>query len=191
MNKLVKTLIAFAVLLAVFGIASWATSVPAYAQGNNPGRDVRVINTSAESVPVNIQNLPAQPSRPEPVMASANIGVQGDQTFGSAVIYTVPEGKMLVIEYVSYRTNGGDAGNDHSVSVVARFGGSNRVLYLLPQGMAVGGFGPQRFFAGEVIAYADSGTAVSVQVFREDPIGAPNQVSFTNTTMTGYLVDAP
>ena len=81
---------------------SFVLAVPPTSQATTPpgDRDVRVINTSAEPVPVTVRD-------PElgrtPFLRSTPVTIPVNFTNGAADVFIVPAGKRLVVESVSFR----------------------------------------------------------------------------------------
>jgi hypothetical protein len=117
-------LLALVAYLALIGVLAISTARPAHTQGGlPPGKDVRVINTAIEPVPVTLKSPSPVPvtlqgtaqidtSSPIPVRDVSNPALQpfrastidslDDGTdLGSAGLTTVPAGKRLVIDFVT------------------------------------------------------------------------------------------
>jgi len=202
----------------VFSVCLGLTSAErAFAQAGGGGnKDVRVINTPAEAVPVAVQslpavqitgtptvnvantvpvtvtNLPAAPAAPQPITITGNVPINNNSTGGSLNLYTVPADKTLVIEFVSFNCNAEDVGVHHRVGVqVADENNSARNFYFLPDG----GFDPPGFStevgSKQAQIFGSPGSPVIVFVNRNSVFsGGPGSQIFTNVTMTGHLVDA-
>jgi hypothetical protein len=115
------------------------TAPATLAQGGTSGKDVRVVNTAAEAVPVNVTQLPAVQvgngaGNPVPVnvtnlpavqSAGTPVQVTGEQMdtdngSASRVLYTVPAGKRLVIGFMTIQCSfsSSDAGRLFAIRIV-------------------------------------------------------------------------
>jgi hypothetical protein len=184
-------------------VAALLVAVPLQA-APPPKDDVRVINTTAEPVPVAVQGTPpvtvansaaqAVPTRnvDDPartaVQRTALLIVAAGTKFGSTPMYTVPAGKRLVIETGSVQSML-HAGVTNAMVNIRTFLGGNIGAYYLPQE-------PHGFFDGQgtmftgsqdLRVYADAGTNVDAVVTLNTGtgLGARLEVSFS-----GHLVDA-
>ena len=99
-----KSLIALAGMLALIGLISLVTPLSSRGQGSSgnapPTQNVNVVNTSDNPVPVHNINDPAR----QPIVAEISLTMPDGQHNSGGTIFTVPSGKLLVIEYVSART---------------------------------------------------------------------------------------
>jgi len=139
------------------------------------GPNVRVINSSAEPVPVfDVDNPAFQPFQ-------VNFPASSDPFPPLAV----PEGKRLVIEHVT--SNAFSTGDVFWITVLTTAGGQFAThlfpmskLGVAPSGNNVYGM------AAQTRIYADPGTNVNIQ---GDGLGAPGVSRFAS--ISGYLVDVP
>jgi hypothetical protein len=181
-------LLAVCAYLALVGVMAISTVGPAHTQGGkSKGPDVRVINTSAEPVPVSIQGV-AQIDSSSPLSVKI-VETEVRQPFHAAITEStplvVPAGKRLVIEHVTglVRTNGADA-----VCMRMEVETEGQIVthnFPLTLGSDIG---HQRMysFSGPTRLYADPGSQIEVEIFLVGLIG-----SSTNCSVSGYLVDAP
>lgn len=190
---------------------------PALAQSGGGGnsRDVRVINTPSEPVPVAVQslpavqiggtptvlvgnnvpvtvtNLPAAPGR-QRISLSGNIPTNGGSTGGFLNLYTVPEGKVLSIEFFSFNCNADADTVRHRLTVtVTGEDGLTKQFFFVPDGTFPRDSFPAEVGSKQVQIFAAAGSVVFVGVSRTTPYSAdPSASIFTNVAMTGHLLDA-
>lgn len=210
-----------AALLFVSLCVGLMTAGPAIAQGGGSNRDVRVVNTAAESIPTNITNVPAvqvnslpavqisslpavqvgnNSGNPVPVNVTNLPAVQtppepktflGDFTMFAGIssrtfiLMTVPSGKRLVIDFVSFGAE--DApGVSHGFKVRVDQSPQNN---LLPECYvnADGRVGGRDSGSEMVIMNAVAGDRVVVDCIRDDA-GVDSRWSLL---VEAHLVDAP
>ena len=163
-----------------------------------PGdRDVKVVNTPAEPVPVTgavtVGNAAASPvlvrdvdrSAPQPFSYSTATSFPGTSDFAGPMTFNVPAGKILVIETVSMKVEVA-AGSNLRAAFATFSGGVASEFYLPMTGTPWGAF--QRFqTTQQVRIHADPGAQVWTLVQREGAL--PGGAAWFN--VAGYLVDAP
>lgn len=185
--------------------------VPTFAGAADTNKDVRVINTPAEAVPVapqgttqiagsvNIGNTPGVQianENPievndvsadvlEPFVAGIGEGFQFVLIPDGALVgsddFTVPEGKILVIEQVSGHLNL-PSGQSPAVIDVRVDGGPGVFLSAVLMSASENRYQ----FGGEVRLYAGSGETVEITVGRDDNNGQ----ALYEYGLFGYLVNA-
>jgi hypothetical protein len=141
----------------------------------DPSSSVTVGNTAANPVPVTVT---AQPVR-QPVHASSQL-FNGDADTASGVIYTVPAGKLLVIEFFSAELDP-DSGIAYLFLATELSPGSSTLQHLLAPNH------PDLFaVTHQVRIYAGAGTNVvaGFRMFDSEPTSAKVMIS-------GYLEDMP
>jgi hypothetical protein len=206
-------------VLVALGLAVLALSLALAAPGHGatpPGdRDVRVVNTAAEAVPVaggvSITNSPAvtvqntanvlvtnaeaapvlardvdRPSR-QPFSRRVSMIIPAGQTFGGSpdLEFTVPAGKVLVIESVSFKV---ETQADQSViAAFAAYSGNVATDYFVP--LAVTPLAGLHYHqaAASFKVYADGGRPVWGAVRLSHNVSGA-AVWFS---VAGHLVDAP
>jgi hypothetical protein len=192
--------------VAVLAVAlMFVAAVTGY--GAPADKDVRVINTPAEAVPVavqgtanvNVTNTPTvtlaagakvsiASDAAQPFQVSAN-STQVGNNVSTVTIATVPAGKRLVIEWVSM--TGQVPPTQHAeimeISTIAGpFGGASHQFVIEEQPDAV--IGDALFRSNQSLRlYADPGTQVSALFRRNSGAG----LATWNATISGYLVDVP
>ena len=146
----------------------------------------RPAHTAGGPVPVTVANAPLyavtqnsdDPGR-QPVSVTVNLsGVKGTSEI-SQVIYTVPAGKRLVIDYVSAGSNNSNDANRYSYFVTTIQNGENQYANFnqLPDGA------PYSAVTQKIELFGDPGTNIEAYVY-------PTANSSTNVelTVTGHLV---
>lgn len=147
---------------------------------------VKVVNTPAEAVPVREQ------ATSQPVQAQVfGSFVSGDSLSSEETVYTVPAGKMLVIE--SFTGASIMDATDHLMDAVFRVEVSGFLdsfnWYLQPVDEGVAHTGARVFRGSEqVTAYAGPGTTVKAMATRRGDALAGTSVLFG---LAGHLVNAP
>jgi hypothetical protein len=147
---------------------------------------VKVVNTPAEAVPVREQ------ATSQPVQAQVfGSFVSGDNFSSEETVYTVPAGKMLVIE--SFTGASIMDATDHLMDAVFRVEVSGFLdsfnWYLQPVDEGVAHTGARVFRGSEqVTAYAGPGTTVKATASRRGDALAGTAVLFG---LAGHLVSAP
>jgi len=64
---------------------------------------VQIGNAPANSIPVTVQNFPVSQQAPQPITFNQLLSVPANQFFGNfQTVYTVPAGKRLIIDFVSF-----------------------------------------------------------------------------------------
>jgi hypothetical protein len=177
-----------------------ANPVPTTIQGSLPAisGNVAVTNTPNVAVTntptVNVASLPTvlvqsrdEPAR-QPFQRFGSFQIEAP-AFGGNDSFTVPAGKRLVIEYVSFRSNILTGANQIvSFSLGNQGGGSIGGFGFVPQTTIDSAVSTTGFIAHEPIrAYCDPGTSVTVTAIRNSTVGS-DTVSYT---LTGYFVDLP
>jgi hypothetical protein len=170
-------------VILLFG-APWAyAQPPSGIQG-----EVTVVNTP----------LPVTLDTPVPVVVEmptrTPVQVRGrDDDCGSVcgiTVYEVPEGKRLLIEYVSADTRiqpAGQSGTEPSVGISTRFGGQSQFIQVGRMGNTGIGINSRDVLSTTVKIFAEAGTSVRCS------LSVPNfeNSNFFNCNITGYLEDAP
>ena len=176
MSKMKHSLIASSFLFALFIFAPTAT----YGQNAKPSADVNVVNTPSVRDADNPAHQPVQ----------AIVTCLADHVIGcSAIIYTVPQGKRLVIEYASMEASLTD--DQVAQLKIETIAGGTNVTHHFPvtapavvfQGEAV-----VATLAQQVRLYADAGTSVEIKA-RRNNVG-PAFLAFFRVSISGYLVDS-
>lgn len=175
--------------LALIGVLAATTPQTAHTQSSPTGPNVRVINTPAEPVPVMLLG-PASidTSAPLPFRDVDNPARHAVQTriTGSGTSYTVPDGKRLVIEFVSGEMF--SIAGVITAAVVETHLDGNEVFHRFPPTRSIETPGsPSIATFGQMSRiYADGGTEVSVSAASvpQDTVGVAASIS-------GYLVDMP
>jgi hypothetical protein len=175
-------------IIALLSALSFASPAKAQGPGGNDTQktpNVTVVNRPTNPVPVRNVDGPTR----QPVSAEVELTVLSgfDETAG--VIYAVPAGKLLVIEYLSAR-----AKLPHDQGI-AEIGCTTRLFGVPPvstyfEATHMSGSSSQEFFVTSklVSLYAAPETHVSVFLKRLPQTTGTGQVLFT---LHGYLVDAP
>jgi hypothetical protein len=183
------------------------------AQTSPPGPDVRVVNTQTNPVPVSVINFPTgtntvnvssstnapllvrdvdNPARQHVVRLAVQLNILVGETQAGGLMYTVPAGKRLVIEFVSVRTFV-DPGQKVFVDVGVSDGQTTYDINLAPTLVGTfpagnsGLFGDRSAISQQTRLYANAGDTVHAFVQKNDDAGAGQ----ANLTVTGYLVDVP
>jgi hypothetical protein len=186
--------------VAVAAIGALLLTVPL--QAAPPDREVKVINTPAEAVPVAVEGTPSVTvgntlSQPVPTLsadAAARQPVQrtgllifaaGDQ-IEEQTLYTVPAGKRLVIEEASVRAQLFDGVSQAMVFLRSHGGGLGGHYVPLTSIGVIDGMGTVLVGTELLRGYADEGTNVdaSITINTAGGNGARIEVTFT-----GHLVD--
>jgi hypothetical protein len=163
------------------------------APNSPPGPEVRVVNTETNPVPVVVVNPTTKPvlvrqvdsGAVQPLSIKTNAFQFGTAGDGSGILYTVPSGKRLVIEYLSAIVF---VQTGQKVLLTKISGAQDADLIAIPSfvGQTVQGFD---FFQSSqlVKGYVDAGGTVEFLIQRD----SFNGQMFFKLTMTGYLVDVP
>jgi hypothetical protein len=198
MKKLKNSLIALAGLIAIVGLLALVTPISGRGQGNDapPARDVNVVNTPSLNV-VNTATSPALvrdvgvPLR-TPVQIEVNVFIPFGVTSDFKDIYVVPEGKRLVIEHVALRCNALGVGNAVRGSVITLFEHDD-FIHEFAVNAQPSVDGPLFVANHPMLAFADPGTTVRMDVSVDEPIGSGSDTGgFTalRGTLSGYLENA-
>lgn len=160
--------------------------------GLAPGSSVDIRGT----VPVTLVSTPLKPlstcstcETDNAVRSGVDIAFNSGESFKSGVLFTVPPGRRLVIEFVT--VDGSTPHNQRAeVSIVIKVNGNflnyslqlNREDHQSP-------FGQRTSFENSQLVriYADGGTDVLCSMTRTDSSGS----AFVQFRMSGYLVDMP
>ena len=190
-----NSLIAFVGLLALVGVIALITPASGRGQGSTvsaqPTKDVNVVNTPSVNV-VNPATSPALvrdvgvPLR-TPVQIQVNVFMQFGETALLRDVYTVPEGKRLVIEHVALLTDTLGAGNAVRGSLLTQFQGeiSSHHFDVRAQTPVDG---PLFIVNHPMLAFADQGTRVQLDASIEQAIGSGSGgFSAFRGTLSGYL----
>jgi hypothetical protein len=172
MTKINNILFAFGFFLFVFAPGA------GYAQGAKPASDVNVVNTP------NVRDADS-PAR-QPVQAGKTCSA--DNVVGcQANIYTVPQGKRLIIEFASMDANI-NVGQVAQLEVQTTVGGE-LVVHRFPTTQPAVAFSGQgsATLGQQVRLYAEAGDIVILSGIRNITTG-PALFRFT---ISGHLVDVP
>jgi len=176
MSKIKNPLVAFSFLMALFMFAP----VASYGQTPRPPADVNVVNTPNVRDADNPAHQPLQ----------AIVACLADNVLGcSEIIYTVPQGKRLVIEFASMEASL-TSGQVAQLTIETTAGGSNvpHRFPLTPPAVVFQGEAVVATLAQQVRLYADGGTNVEIKA-RRNFVGAAFK-AFFRVSISGYLVDA-
>ncbi len=195
MRNLKNSLIAIVGLTALVGLICLVAPTSGRGQGPDapPTRDVNVVNTPS----VNIVNPATSPALVRdvgipiraPVMIRVNLLLASDQTFGEADVYTVPEGKRLVIEHAALVNDTINVGNAVRTDLTTILNSElcSHPLDVREQDPVNG---PLFVVNHPILAFGDPGTRVRVFVTLDQPIGGAT-VSAIRGTLSGYLESFP
>src|SRR5437867_3289252 len=160
MNKCknyLSTAVSFVVLVSALVLMNPSTS---HSQTSN--KDVRVVNTTAEPVPVRDVDNARQPFQEVALVVIPASSSSASSTF------TVPAGKRLVIEYVSGNNTLFAGQKLRGAFILTYVGGQYQRHYLLiHHGEPYNNTNEEFVTAQEMKAYADPGTQVEVFLYRE------------------------
>lgn len=193
MKKLKNSLIVFAGLMTMVGFIALTTPISGRGQANNapPTRDVNVVNTPSVNV-VNTASSPAlvrdvgAPVR-TPVQIGVNVFISFGETSRLSDIYTVPEGKRLVIEHVALKCDTLDVGNAVRGSVLTQFA-SDDFSHEFALNAQPPVDGPLFVANHPMLAFADPGTRVQMDVSIDQAMGSGSGgFSGLRGTFSGYL----
>jgi len=188
--------------VAAAGSAIVALLLTAPLQAAPPDKEVKVINTPAEAVPVAVQGTPSvtvgnAPSQPVPTRGVDEPARQPVQRTGLLIfaagdqikeqtLYTVPAGKRLVIEEASVRAQLFDGVSQAMVFLRSNGGGfGGHYVPLTPIGL-IDGLGTVLVGTEALHGYADAGTNVDVSITINTASGSGGRFE---VTFTGHLVD--
>lgn len=197
MKNLKNSLIVFAGLMAIVGFIALVTPISGRGQANDapPTRDVNVVNTPS----VNVVNTASSPALVRDVGATVRtpVQIQINQfiSFGETTslrdVYTVPEGKRLVIEHVALKSDTLSVGNAVRGGLLIRFGGESfsHEFAVNPQPSVNG---PLFVANHPMLVFADPGTRVQMEVEIDQAVGSDNGgFSGLRGTFSGYLESVP
>ncbi len=190
-------------------LAAGAIAVPGVSVAAKAVQDVFVTNTAANPVPVAPQGTtqvagtvtvanqpepPAAPEQPRPVQIRLEpTPATHDQPTAAGILYTVPEGKLLTIEYAQlYFSAPADAYNASIHVLCIPPNGETELLDRatthLPE---IEGPNLTRIFGGPVKLQVAEGHCLRFTVtIRQEDIGE-NHTFFVNGYVSGYLSDLP
>jgi hypothetical protein len=177
-----------ALLLIGLGVALGATVFRTdIAQATGLAQSVTVSNTPAQAVPVREQ------ATQQPVQARRfGSFPNGDRFSEDETLYTVPEGKTLVIEAFTAGSNmsASDEFEEARLSVELTGFSDAVTWYLHPVDEGVFSSTGARIFNGSAVvrAYAGPGTTVEASAVRDGTSLSGTSVEFG---ISGYLVDTP
>jgi hypothetical protein len=174
------TVIGLALIMGLSGSSAWAAAAPA----SGPG--VTVTNPVSNPVPVrDVENPARQPFQQELFLSTP------DGLLGANDQFTVPSGKRLVIEFVSFTMNwpAGQLTTRAFINVCNASGNACPVSFYVPASFQATEFGGTDFFVASspTRLYADPGSVVGVAVRRNVTAGT----GLATVAVSGYLVDAP
>lgn len=193
MKKLKNSLTVFAGLMVMTGLIALSGPISGRGQANEaPARDVNVVNTPSVNV-VNTASSPAlvrdvgAPVR-TPVQIGVNVFISFGETSRLSDIYTVPEGKRLVIEHVALKCDTLAVGNAVRGSVSTRFANDD-FSHEFAINMQPSVDGPLFVANHPMLAFADPGTRVQLSVSIDQAIGSGGSggISGLRGTFSGYL----
>ena len=190
MLMLKQSLIACGCLTALIGLIALVTPATSQGQdsGNQPTRDVNVVNPASAPVLVRDVDVPLR----TPVQIKVNTFISFGEQNGAEDVYIVPAGKRLVIEHVALESeNLILASNAVAGRLLTSFGGKvfshpfdirsqapvDGVLFVVNHPM---------------LAFADPDTTVSVLATVDEPQGiGSGGYSALSGTLSGYLENVP
>ena len=193
MKKLKNSLTVFAGLMAMVGFIALTTPISGRGQANDaaPARNVNVVNTPSVNV-VNTASSPAlvrdvgAPVR-TPVQISVNVFISFGETSKLSDIYTVPEGKRLVIEHVALKCDTLAVGNAVRGSVLTQFANDD-FSHEFAINIQPSVEGPLFVANHPMLAFADPGTRVQIDVSIDQAMGSGSGgFSGLRGTFSGYL----
>jgi hypothetical protein len=169
-----------------------ANPVPTTIQGTLPAisGNVAVTNTptvNVGSIPTFVVQSRDEPAR-QPFQHFGTFQIEAP-AFGGNDSFTVPAGKRLVIEYVSFRSNILTGGNQIvSFSIQNQGGGSIGGFGYVPETTIESAVNTTGFIAHEQVRlYCDPGTNVNVSAIRNSTVGSDT----ASYTLTGFFVNLP
>jgi hypothetical protein len=148
--------------------------------------NVKVTNTASNPVPTrDVDNPAQQPFQQDSVLSTPDGLLGADDTF------TVPDGKRLVIEFVSFQGSwpAGQATTRLFIGVCNSGGGTCQTRFFFAAISQGPDFGGAALFTASspTRLYADPGTEVTVSVRRNAATGE----GLANVALSGYLVNVP
>lgn len=215
MYKLKESLVAFVGLAALIGAIAAVTPVNTKGQGQGgspkPPQDVNVVNTPSVNVantptvnseqsgawmvginssqvnPVSVRDVD-QPARQPFQRFIVKLLDVGESNAGDTVFFSVPTGKRLVIEFVTF-IGGVPDGQNMRVRIDCIGGGQSTAHHLTLTNDGPFDQGSDIFYKATqpMRAYADAGTTVYIRIIRNGTAGTSN----SNLSLSGFLVDVP
>jgi hypothetical protein len=192
MRRALASVLLLLVCSAVLGATVFREQVAEAAQAILP---VRVVNTSADPVPVSgtvaINGTAAvevaDERTPFEIRVDADIA---NEFFGSSGHFTVPDGKRLVVEFISVSVRL-PPGQVPSVSVNADSGARGFAVPLEFQGTDITSVGTSDRYIGalNVLDFADAGDFYSIAFRRTSSAVLPPGTAHMFAFVSGYLVD--
>lgn len=195
MFKFKQSLVAFVGMALLIGAVSLVTPRTTQSQGTSPTREVKVINSPSEPVPVtgtvNVGNLGGDP------LPMKDVDNPARQPFQRAIHeftpFIVPTGKRLVIEYVSADVGTSSTSCDaFRCKLKTTVQGTDLVHFFFPELVSTSpSTAASRQFAlsQQTRIYADPNTEVTVNFERN---GSPCVFGIgTGLSISGHLVDVP
>ena len=193
-----NSLLAFVGILGLIVVIALMTPTPGRGQGSSgnapPAQNVNVVNTPSVNV-VNSASSPALvrdvgvPVR-TPVQIPVNVFMQFGETALLRDVYTVPEGKRLVIEHVSLLTDTLGPGNAVRGSLSTLFQGESSSHHFDVRAQTPVA-GPLFVVNHPMLAFADPGTRVQMEASIEQAVGSGSGgFSAFRGTLSGYLENA-
>jgi len=183
LSRIKNSLVSFLGLMALIVAASAVIPVNSQGQAIQQPQEVTIINSAKNPAPVRDVDNARQPFQ----LTATNFVPKGDSG-NVKTIFTVPDGKRLVIETISARAELAlvDTPNRVEVLTKSELSTAFHEILVLKQGLNLNG---QDVYVGThyMRAYAEPGTDVVFQFTRSN-VGndAPATV-----TITGYFVDLP
>lgn len=187
--------------VAVAGAAIVALLLAVPLPAAPPDKEVKVINTPAEAVPVEVQGTPSVTvgnalSQPVPTRSVDDPALQPVQRTGLLIfaageqikeqtLYTVPAGKRLVIEEGSVRAQLFDGVSQAMVFVRSTGGGLGGHYVPLTSIGVIDGMGTVLLGTELFRGYADAGTNVDVSITINTAGGSGARIE---VTFTGHLI---
>ncbi len=187
-TRSLSTVIGAGLLASIIGIP-----LESLAQAPPKGLNVNVLDTPlAVEGEVSVTNLPLpvedvdQPAR-QAVSASQFIAFpSGLAAAEEEVLYSVPEGKRLVIEYISARVNTGGADNKRFVILLDLGAGFNTATFITPPPIPSSIGTNVHVFSEAVKLYSAMGADIVVDGTRGPDVNATDSLGIR---IWGHLVD--
>ena len=184
-KKSLLTLISLSILIAIVAALGAAAGLGQGRSGAPPAKDINVVNTADNPVPVRDVDNPARQPFSRTIFRDFHNEVTAD-----IPLITVPVGKRLVIEHASARSNfpANDLVSAELLYPAPTGGLVHQFLVIHRQG--TDSFGNRVFSASEELReYIAQGETLRFIVSR-DSAGA-NVVNAVAVTVSGYFVDVP
>lgn len=173
--------------IAVVGVLSLASPVCGQGQGGNNDKTQNVTVVNRPSNPVQVRNVD-DPTR-QPVSAQVELTLLNGFDDTAGVIYAVPAGKVLVIEYLSMRATLLHDQRVAEVGIRTRLNNAPDVSTYIEATHMTSTSSQEYFISSKLLRlYSAPETHVSVFLKRLPLTSGSGQVSFS---FYGYLVDAP